>query len=90
LITEAKTFVISGGWILIVRCTLGLMKDKATVTVRRTTTGEVIGEIIGDSGEVLMSRTFGHMTDAEIERVIAPFQQEHPDTLILPVKLAGN
>jgi hypothetical protein len=66
------------------------MKDKAAVTFRRTTTGKVIGEIIGDSGEVLMSRTFGNMTDAEIERVIALFQQEHPDTLILPVKLTDN
>jgi hypothetical protein len=66
------------------------MKEKATVTFRRTAAGEIIGEIVGENGEVLMSRNFGNMTDEEIERVIAIFQQEHPDTLILPVKLSGN
>jgi hypothetical protein len=37
-----------------------------------------------------MSWNFGNMTDEEIERVIAIFQQERPDILILSVKLTGN
>jgi hypothetical protein len=65
-------------------------KDKATVTFRRSASGEVIGEIAGEDGEVLMSRNFGQLTDEEIERVIAAFQEENPATLILPIKLMGN
>jgi hypothetical protein len=37
-----------------------------------------------------MSYTFGDMTNKEIERAIAIFQQEHPDTLILPVNFAAT
>ena len=66
------------------------MKDKATVCFRRMQSGEVIGEIINDAGEIVETRNFGHMTDDEIERIPDVFQTENPDTVIRPVRLTGN
>jgi len=66
------------------------MKDKALVTFRRSASGEVIGEIVNEAGEIVETRNFGHMTDDEIERVLEVFQAEHPDTVIRPVRLIGN
>ncbi len=66
------------------------MKARATVSFRRTDVGEVIGEIISDTGEVLEARNFGKMSDEEINRVLEAFQHENPDTVILPIKLTDN
>ncbi len=37
------------------------MKNKATVCFKRLHSSEVIGEIIGENGEVLTSRNFGEL-----------------------------
>ncbi|MHB8880451.1 MAG: hypothetical protein ACYC69_02955 [Thermodesulfovibrionales bacterium] len=66
------------------------MKDKATISFRRTASGDVIGEIIAEDGKVLESNNFGPMADSEIKRVLAEFQSQNPDTVILPVELTGN
>lgn len=64
--------------------------DKATIQFRRNDAGDVVGEIVGENGEVLLSKNFGAMTDEEIERVLAAFQAENPDAVVLPVKLTDN
>jgi hypothetical protein len=66
------------------------MKDKATVCFRRLGTGEVIGEIVSEGGEVLLSKTFGELTDEEILKVLEVFQAENSGIVIHPIKLTGN
>ncbi|MDA8104098.1 MAG: hypothetical protein M0Z71_01835 [Nitrospiraceae bacterium] len=66
------------------------MKNKATVCFKRLQSGEVIGEIIGENREVLISRNFGELANEEIERGLVVFQAENPNTVILPIKLTGN
>jgi hypothetical protein len=66
------------------------VKDKATVYFRRTTTGEVVGEIVGESGEVLLTRNFGELTDEEILKILEVFQAENPGIVIHAIKLTGN
>jgi hypothetical protein len=66
------------------------MKDKALGTFRRSASGEVIGEIVNDAGEIVESRNFGQMTDDEIERVLNIFQAEHPDTVIRPARISDS
>ena len=66
------------------------MKNKATVCFKRLQSGEVIGEIIGENREVLISRNFGELANEEIERGVVVFQAENPNTVILPIKLSGN
>ena len=64
--------------------------DKATIHFRRTDAGDVIGEIVGENGEIFVTKNFGGMTDEEMDRVLEAFQAEHPEALILPVKLTCN
>jgi hypothetical protein len=66
------------------------MKDKATVYFRRLQTGEVIGEIFGEGGEILLSKNFGALTDEEITRVLEVFQAENPGIVVQAIKLTGN
>ncbi len=53
-------------------------KAKATVCFRRLHTGEVIGEIISEAGEVAARRSFGEMTENEFRRVLDVVKQEYP------------
>jgi hypothetical protein len=66
------------------------VKDKATVCFRRLPTGEVLGEIVGDDGEVLLSKNFGVLTDEEISRALEVFQAENPAIVVQAIKLTGN
>jgi hypothetical protein len=66
------------------------MKDKATVTFRRTASGEVVGEIVAEDGKVLLSKNFGALTDEEISRVLEVFQAENPGIVVQAIKLTGN
>jgi hypothetical protein len=66
------------------------VKDKATVCFRRLQTGEVLGEIVGDDGEVLLSKNFGVLTDEEISRALEVFQAENPAIVVQAIKLTGN
>lgn len=65
-------------------------KDKAAIDLRRTKKGDFIVEIVGEDGEVLVSRNFGSMTDEEIERVLEVFRGEYSDVVIQPIELTGN
>jgi hypothetical protein len=65
-------------------------KDKATIHLRRTKEGDLVVEIVGEDGEVLVSRNFGDMTDEEIGRVLDALRDEYPDTVIHPIELTGN
>ncbi len=67
------------------------MQDKATVIFRRLSSGEVIGEIINEAGEVVHSKNLGELTDEEIGNVLQAFRQESPDVNIMPmIQVAGN
>jgi hypothetical protein len=66
------------------------MKDKATITFRRSDSGDIIGEITDEDGKVLMTRNFGNITYAEIERAIAAFREENPEMAIDTIELTGN
>ena len=68
----------------------GSLRYKALVIFRRSASGEVIGEIANEAGEIVEMRNFGHMTDKEIERVLEAFQAENPDTVIRPVRLTDK
>jgi hypothetical protein len=60
------------------------MKNRATILIRRLTSGDVVGEIIDSSGKVVMSRNFGKMTNDEIERVVEAYKIENPEADVLP------
>ena len=67
------------------------MKDKATAVFRRLSHGYVIGEIINERGEVVETKNFGEMTEAEYLRTLKLLEQEHPDVgAIEPIELTGN
>jgi hypothetical protein len=66
------------------------MKDKATITFRRSDSGDIIGEVIDEDGKVLMTRNFGDITYAEIERAILAFREENPDMAIDTIELNEN
>ncbi len=67
------------------------MKDKATVCFRRLPSGEVVGEIISEAGDILESRNFGVMSEEEYKRVLKLMQRENPDLDALPlIELTGN
>ncbi len=53
-------------------------KAKATVCFRRLHSGEVIGEIISEAGEVAVRRSFGEMTEDEFRKVLDIMKQEYP------------
>jgi hypothetical protein len=55
------------------------VKDKATVCFRRLKTCEVIGEIIKDAGEIVVSRNFGEMTANEFRGILDVIKREYPD-----------
>lgn len=58
---------------------LGKAEDKATVTCRRKASGDVIGEIINEKGEIVTSKNFGMMPKEEYRRVLKLMEQEFPD-----------
>jgi hypothetical protein len=66
------------------------VKDKATIYFRRLQTGEVIGEIVDEGGEVILSKNFGVLTDKEISKTLEVFQAENPGIVVHAIKLTGN
>jgi len=69
------------------------MKDKAMVCFRHLADGNVIGDIIDETGVVVESRNFGVMSAEEFERSLDMLNKEHPNLVgkILPsIELKGN
>jgi hypothetical protein len=68
-------------------------KDKATFCFCRLGDGNVVGEIIDESGVIVESKNFGVMSVVEFEKVLDLVNQEYPKLAgkILPtVELTGN
>ncbi len=68
-------------------------KDKATFCFCRLADGNVIGEIIDETGVVVDSRNFGVMSVDEFEKIMDLVNREYPKLAgkILPtVELTGN
>lgn len=68
-------------------------REKATFCFSRLADGNVIGEIIDESGVIVDSKNFGVMSVAEFEKVLDLVNQEYPVLAgkILPtVELTGN
>jgi len=67
------------------------VKGKATVTFRRSASGDVTGEIINEQGEIVVSRNFGIMTEEEYRRVLKMIEEKYPDIgSDDPIELTGN
>ncbi len=67
------------------------MKNRATVVFRRDASGEVTGEIVKESGEVVFSKNFGIMTEKEYRRILKLLEKEYQDIgAIEPIELTGN
>ena len=54
-------------------------KDKAVVLFRRFAYGEVIGEIFNADGLVVVSRSFGIMSEHEYLKILKILQTVHSD-----------
>jgi hypothetical protein len=66
-------------------------KERATVVFRRLVSGEVLGEIVTESGEVAVSKSFGIMTEDEYRKILKLVEQENPDIgAIETIELSGN
>jgi hypothetical protein len=50
-----------------------------------------VGEILNDKGEVVASRHFGIMSEAEFRRAMEHIKKEFPDAIVLDIiELTGN
>ncbi len=58
------------------------MQSKLTVHLRRKADGEVIGDILNEKGELLMSKSFGMMGEDEYANAMQQIKQEFPDAAI--------
>ncbi len=68
-----------------------MKKDKATLTFRRAASGQVTGEVINESGEIVLSKNFGTMTEEEYRKILKLMEKEFPDIgAIEPIELTGN
>ncbi|GEM_PF-6695291 len=66
-------------------------KDKAAVVVRQLSSGEVLGEIITETGKVAISKSFGVLTEDEYKRILKLIELENPDIAWCePIELTGN
>ncbi len=50
------------------------------ISLRHKATGEVVGEILNEKGEVVASRSFGVMTEDEFENINRRIGQEFTDS----------
>lgn len=67
------------------------MRNRATAVFRRLPSGDVIGEIIAETGEVIQSRNFGKMSEDEYRKILDLIDRERPDMgAIEPIELSGN
>jgi hypothetical protein len=67
------------------------MKSKATIIFIRDANGEVICEVKNEQGEVLVSRSFGVMSEAEYLKKIKLLEKAHPDLGgISTIEIQGN
>ena len=66
-------------------------KDKVTVNFRHKASGEVVGEIVSDKGEVVASKHFGIMSAAEFRSAMKHIEKEFPDAIVPDIiELTGN
>ncbi len=54
------------------------IKERGIVVLRRVASGEVIGEIVDEAGEVKESRNFGVMTEDEYKGLLRLIDRQHP------------
>lgn len=66
-------------------------RGRATVVFRQLSSGEVVGEIITETGKVAISKNFGVMTEDEYKRILKLIELENPDIAWCdPIELTGN
>lgn len=57
----------------------------------KLSSGEVLGEIITETGKVTVFKNFGVMTEDEYRRILKLMELEHPDIAWHePIELKGN
>ncbi len=70
---------------------LMMAENQATVIFRRLANGNLVGEIVDGSGNIVMSKNFGDLTKDEIDNVLEAFKKMHPEVDIFPsIEVAGN
>lgn len=66
------------------------MKPRAVCHLRRLRDGEVVGEVIGEDGQVLEMKHFGKYTEEEFGRLSRAIRQELPDIEITDIEISEN
>ena len=67
------------------------MKRRAAVVVERLPSGDVLGEIVSETGEILQSRSFGKMSEDGYRKLLKLVERQHPNLAATqPIELSRN